>query len=415
VAPILRKIHAAGVATSYNDVANRLNHAKIPTYGPQQGRTRPGGPIWHTAIVRRIMQQLGLPDPQCAGRRRIRATRPSTAQRDAAIAPVIRELIAAGASDFHAIAAALNEAAHTTHSGQGLWHPGSVSKVMRRLGLSSSCASGAGHRKKSRQPWSPETYRGFARPPFGWRLAESGEGLVEVEHEQMVIAAICALRAAGGSYRAIARQIDEQHGVKFSSSIIMGILDRAAGVTNQPTSRRDRPHRVPDYSARSARSARTIAVRNAAGDSVVAPVIRDLLANGAASLNDIVTSLNERGIPTYSNRGHWHQATLLKVMQRLGLSSPWTGPAKNLRRPWQPPAQSETRSGRPSFGWHRPKDGFVEDVTEQAVITAICEMRAAGSSYNAIARQIGEQYGLTLPTATVMRILERAAGVTAQR
>jgi hypothetical protein len=416
VAPIIRKLYAAGV-TSYTDVANRLNAANIPTYGPHRGRTRPGGPSWNTAIVRKIMQQLGLPDPKPrrAKRHTPRPARPSTAQRDAAIAPVIREIIASGASNYHTIAAALNAMSHPTHSGHGQWHPQTLLRIMPRLGLSSSCASGGGHRKKPRQPWSPETHRGNSRP-LGWQLAEGGKGLIEDVKEQAAIATIRELRAAGRSYSAIARQISTQHGITLGDSTVMRILDRAAGVAAQRSdSRRNKPHRVPDYSARSARRTADVAARTAAGDSAIAPVIRDLLNSGAGSLGDIVASLNAANIPTYSKRGHWHQATVLHVMQRLGLSSPWSGPAKNPRRPWQPPAKSEARSGRPAFGWRRTEDGFIEDATEQAVITAVCNMRAAGFSYSAIARQIREQHGVTLGTATIMRILDHAIGVTAQR
>jgi hypothetical protein len=70
-------------------------------------------------------------------------------------------------------------------------------------------------------------------------------------------------------------------------------------------------HRAPS-SADKARTARAIAK---AAD--LAPIVRELQANGVTSLNGIAAALNARGVPTPAGSGHWHAAQVARVLKRL--------------------------------------------------------------------------------------------------
>ncbi|MDA8103915.1 MAG: recombinase family protein [Nitrospiraceae bacterium] len=65
--------------------------------------------------------------------------------------------------------------------------------------------------------------------PFGWRLAEDGNALIEHEGEQAVIKAARRLHSKGLSYRAICRELEKiGQGRKYHPQTIKNILKRAA-------------------------------------------------------------------------------------------------------------------------------------------------------------------------------------------
>lgn len=66
-------------------------------------------------------------------------------------------------------------------------------------------------------------------PPYGFRVAENGLHLVEVEAAQAVLVAARLLRAAGLSLRAVARELDARGlrsrvGRPFSAAQIQGLV-----------------------------------------------------------------------------------------------------------------------------------------------------------------------------------------------
>jgi putative DNA-invertase from lambdoid prophage Rac len=75
------------------------------------------------------------------------------------------------------------------------------------------------HQRRSGQ------YLGGDRP-FGWRVGEDGM-LVEDEAEQRALADMRALRDAGASFRNIAAQIEQTHGIQISHQGVKRVLSRS--------------------------------------------------------------------------------------------------------------------------------------------------------------------------------------------
>lgn len=74
------------------------------------------------------------------------------------------------------------------------------------------------HQRRSGQ------YLGGDRP-FGWRVGEDGM-LVEDEAEQRALGDIRAMRDAGSSFRTIAAQIEQTHGIQISHQGVKRVLER---------------------------------------------------------------------------------------------------------------------------------------------------------------------------------------------
>jgi hypothetical protein len=49
----------------------------------------------------------------------------------------------------------------------------------------------------------------------------------------------------------------------------------------------------------------------------LAPIVRELQANGVTSLNGIAAALNARGVPTPAGSGRWHPAQVARLLKRL--------------------------------------------------------------------------------------------------
>ena len=49
----------------------------------------------------------------------------------------------------------------------------------------------------------------------------------------------------------------------------------------------------------------------------LAPVLKELQASGVTSLRGIAKALNERGIPTATGYGRWHDVQVARVLARL--------------------------------------------------------------------------------------------------
>jgi len=68
--------------------------------------------------------------------------------------------------------------------------------------------------------------------------------------------------------------------------------------------------------ARTARAVRTARADARAAD--LAPLIAELRAAGATTLQAIAAQLNRRGIPTATGRGEWSGTQVRRVLERLG-------------------------------------------------------------------------------------------------
>ena len=64
-------------------------------------------------------------------------------------------------------------------------------------------------------------------------------------------------------------------------------------------------------------SRRVRQARAVARATALAPVITELRAAGITSWRRIAAALNERGVPTPSGRGRWHQTQVGRLLKRL--------------------------------------------------------------------------------------------------
>jgi hypothetical protein len=62
--------------------------------------------------------------------------------------------------------------------------------------------------------------------PFGWQIGEDGV-LIEDEAEQRALAEMRALRETGASYRRIAAQIKQAHGIEISHQGVKRVIGRS--------------------------------------------------------------------------------------------------------------------------------------------------------------------------------------------
>jgi hypothetical protein len=121
LAPIIAEIRAAG-ATTLRDIAAELSQRGIPTPRGTTGS-------WSRAQVNRVMSRPelrkfrlgpGAPNVQIAS------------ERAAAIAPIIAEIRAAGATSLRAIVAELIKRDIPTARGAGSWSASQVARIMSR-------------------------------------------------------------------------------------------------------------------------------------------------------------------------------------------------------------------------------------------------------------------------------------------
>jgi len=120
LAPIIAEIRAAGAAT-LRDIAAGLNQRGIP---PARGTAS-----WSRTQVNRVMSRPelrkfrlgpGAPNVQIAS------------ERAAALAPIIAEIRAAGATSLRAIVAELTKRGIPTARGTGRWSASQVARIMLR-------------------------------------------------------------------------------------------------------------------------------------------------------------------------------------------------------------------------------------------------------------------------------------------
>jgi hypothetical protein len=120
LAPIIAEIRAAGAAT-LRDIAAGLNQRGIPTAR--------GTASWSRTQVNRVMSRPelrkfrlgpGAPNAQIAS------------ERAAALAPIIAEIRAGGATSLRAIVAELIKRGIPTARGTGSWSAGQVARIMWR-------------------------------------------------------------------------------------------------------------------------------------------------------------------------------------------------------------------------------------------------------------------------------------------
>jgi hypothetical protein len=65
--------------------------------------------------------------------------------------------------------------------------------------------------------------------------------------------------------------------------------------------------------------------RAAAKAADLAPILRDLQADGITSLNGIAAALNDRGVPTPAGSRHWYASQVSRVLKRLAGVTGGTG------------------------------------------------------------------------------------------
>jgi hypothetical protein len=121
VAPIIAEIRAAG-ATTLRAIIAELNRRNVPTV---RGTGR-----WSRTQVTRIMLRHEELKKFCLARGAANARVAS--ERAAAIAPIIAEIRAAGATSLRAIVAGLNERGIPTARGTGSWSASQVARIMLR-------------------------------------------------------------------------------------------------------------------------------------------------------------------------------------------------------------------------------------------------------------------------------------------
>jgi hypothetical protein len=120
-------------------------------------------------------------------------------------------------------------------------------------------------------------------------------------------------------------------------------------------------------------------------DAAVAATVRELMAAGIVSQHALAKELNRRKIPTTTMKGRWHRTTVQRLLFRLGLAG----------------------NGNNGLAIRR-----IADARAEAVGPTIRELRKAGLSAKAIARELNER---RIPTArggkwhttSVSRVLER--------
>jgi hypothetical protein len=49
----------------------------------------------------------------------------------------------------------------------------------------------------------------------------------------------------------------------------------------------------------------------------LAPIVKQIVADGITSLNGIAAALNQRGVPTPGGSRHWHAAQVARLLKRL--------------------------------------------------------------------------------------------------
>jgi hypothetical protein len=121
VAPIIAEIRAAG-ATTLRAIVAELNRRNVPTV---RGTGR-----WSRTQITRIMLRHEELKKFCLARGAANARIAS--ERAAAIAPIIAEIRAAGATSLRAIVAGLNERGIPTTRGTGSWSASQVARIMLR-------------------------------------------------------------------------------------------------------------------------------------------------------------------------------------------------------------------------------------------------------------------------------------------
>src|SRR5215470_16642860 len=125
LASTLNKLRIAGIVT-YRAVASELNRRRVPTI--RGGR-------WHPTSVGRVLRHLGL--TVMSGRRggngaeTIKRNAESRAQ---CLSLTVNALRAEGFVTYRAMVDELNRREIAT-AGGGLWHPTSLGRVLKRLGM----------------------------------------------------------------------------------------------------------------------------------------------------------------------------------------------------------------------------------------------------------------------------------------
>lgn len=121
-ASAVRDLQASGV-TARRAIADELNRRGVPT--ERNGR-------WHYTTVVRMLVRLGMVDQAASQPGAGAASRRASLVRARALAPLIRQLQAAGIVTPKAIALNLNARGVRAPRG-GKWHPTTVSRLLGRL------------------------------------------------------------------------------------------------------------------------------------------------------------------------------------------------------------------------------------------------------------------------------------------
>jgi DNA-binding NarL/FixJ family response regulator len=122
--------------------------------------------------------------------------------------------------------------------------------------------------------------------------------------------------------------------------------------------------------------------------SALVPTIQELRAAGFISRRALADELNRRRTPT-ARGGRWHYTTVVRVLMYLGLATSGNGMVNNGKANKQ-----------------------AADVRAEALRSTILELRTAGLSNKAIARELNKQEIPTTQSAkwhpsSVRRLLER--------
>ena len=203
------------------------------------------------------------------------------------------------------------------------------------------------NRMRERQADSREARRAKGVPlssnaPFGSAIEGQGRDkrLVANPHEQEILAEMRRLHQKGESFSGISRELANQGFRNRNGNIIDSSHIRVVLLRDQPKTESSRSETIKAAIARKredgwipgnphldeARQRGTAALMRlrVERDQRLEPIIRNYIREGYTSYRTIAIMFNAAKIPTLGRAKEWYPASARKVMQRLGLHSPFS-------------------------------------------------------------------------------------------